>query len=181
MKIGLVGCPGTGRTTVAMELSNTLGISFVSSKSITQKITQRDGYIYSPNHFVEYFLAVKSREFELVNARIAAEAGVTDFITDRTTLEQFAYALLRLDTYSTEDINKLREICCDNMNHYTHIFYFPRVNEIKENGLRTSNYYFQTQIDYVIQGLLKEWNIPVINMKRKEKNPAEFIAQKVRP
>jgi len=163
-KIGLIGCPGTGRTGYALELSKELDIPNILSRHLTKPILERDDYNYADESYVEHFLAIKSREFELFYKRVEIEEVNESFVTDRTTLEQFAYSLLRLDTYTEEDINLFQKICSEHLTKYTHLFYFPRTNDIKNNGLRTVNVYFQMQIDFIIKGLLKEWDVEYISI-----------------
>ena len=161
VKIGLIGCPGTGKTTLAFKLSNSLDIPMILSKTFTKQILERDNYDYAPNKFVEHFLAQKDREFELVKGRIKAENESRGFITDRTTLEQFAYSLLNIESYSNDDIVELETICRDNMSNYTHLFYLPRVKQIRDNGIRTVNTFFQMKIDFIIRGIIDDWRISV--------------------
>lgn len=161
-KIGLIGTPGSGRTTVAVQLSERLQLPFLTSKSVTQKILDRDGFDYMSGMYVENFLAEKSREKELIDSKIKSEKDAKGFITDRTTLEQFAYALLVVEQYSDEEILKLQDKCRKHLGIYTHLFYFPRAFTIKKNGVRTTNKFFQMKMDFIIKGLLSEWNVKFI-------------------
>lgn len=163
-KIGLIGTPGSGRTTVAFKLSDQLHIPFLSSRAVTQKILERDGYNYDSGVYVENFLAVKHREKELIANKIKSEREVECFITDRTTLEQFAYALLEVEQYEDGEIEKMENTCKGHLKLYSHLFYFKRSNDIKINGVRTTNKFFQMKMDFIITGLIGEWNIPVIEI-----------------
>lgn len=158
-KIGLIGCPGCGKTNLAFKISESLKIPFLSSRSLTQKILDRDKYDYASGIYVERFLASKDREFELVESKISIEKKEKSFVADRTTLEQFAYALLQIEQYEDEDIIELQDKCYKHMSYYTHLFYFQRKNDIKQNGVRTTNKWFQMKVDYIICGLLKEWGV----------------------
>ena len=163
-KIGLIGTPGSGRTTVAFQLSEKLQIPFLSSRAITQKILERDGYNYSSDAYVEKFLAEKHREMELVENKIKSEKDAKNFITDRTTLEQFAYSLLEIEQYGDDEISKLRDKCRKHLDIYSHLFYFKRAEDIKGNGVRTTNKFFQMKMDFIIKGLVLEWNIAVVEV-----------------
>lgn len=178
-KIALCGCPGTGRINIAMELSLLLDIPLVSSKDMIKSILMRDGYQHSSNSFVELFLADKKRELELINHKIYEESLHESFVTDRSTLENFAYALLRVESYTQEDINALQELCKNNMNKYSTVVYFPRVSEIEENGLRTVNVFFQQKIDYIIQGLLTDWQINYIRLPVNSTNITKTIMNRI--
>ena len=166
LKIGLIGCSGMGKSTVASELSKDLNLTFLASKGITRPILERDGYLYSEKNFVEKFLSEKNREFEVVDQRINEEAFLAGgFITDRTTLECFAYTFLSLCSYSVDELMLLEKLCKENMSKYTHLFYFPlKGGWIDDNGIRTTNYFLQRQIDIIIRGLVEDWGIKVIQV-----------------
>lgn len=176
-KIAMLGTAGTGRTTVALEISKKLNIPFLASSSITKPILERDGFSYSSGLFVEKFLSVKNRELEIIGKKIELESHCDEFITDRTTLDNFAYLFLNIEQYSDVEVEQVRKLCFDNMCKYSHLFYFSRTNKpIKNNGVRTVNKWFQMQVDFIIQGLVKEWDITayeVVNMD--EKQSVEFI------
>lgn len=116
MKIGLIGAAGGGRTTVAMEVARKLNVHFISSHSITRPILERDKYNYSMG-YVEYFLG--PREKELIECRIDEESKFKSFVTDRTVLDQFAYLMLSLQHFSTEDVEKMEAVCRAHMKTYT--------------------------------------------------------------
>lgn len=160
-KIGLIGAAGLGRSTFGKEIAKKEEIIFLPSKDITRPLLKKYGWKYRENSCVEKFLARKDIEFELVSERIYQESLlVGGFVTDRTTLECFAYALLRSEEYSDNDLSLLEKMCKENMKKYTHLFYFPyHCGWFEENGVRTSSVYFQWQIDMMIRGLLKDWGI----------------------
>ena len=165
LRIGLLGCPGSGKTTVASKLAEELNIPFLSSRSITQQILDRDKFDFVSGMYVEKFLATKHREFELVENKISIENKSDSFVTDRTTLEQFAYALLEIHQYDDNEIKDLQKKCQNHLKTYTHLFYFKRSDDIKKNGIRTTNKWFQMKVDYLIMGLIKEWGIGVYEVK----------------
>lgn len=164
LKIGLIGTGGCGSTTIAKEVSSIINIPFIKSSDMTKIILKRDNYDYEPNHFVEKFLSEKNREFELINLRINQEHELNNFITDRTTLENFVYALDSLENYTMDELNIIHEKCFNNMKNYTHLFYLKRRENIKNNGIRTINVFYQRNIDYLIKGTIKDWNLNVIEL-----------------
>lgn len=174
-KIGLIGSAGIGKSSIALEISKKLDLVFLKSKDITRPILKKYGYDYSIGECVEKFLSKKEIEFEIVDTRTYQESLLTGgFVTDRTTLECFAYALLSVEKYVDDEIALLEKICCDNMKNYTHIFYFPYKNGwLEDNGLRTVNTFFQWKIDLIIRGLLDDWGVEAIPVNHD--NPIEFI------
>ena len=157
IKIGLIGAAGTGRTTVAVQIAEKLNIPFIRSQDITKPILDRDNYDYS--EFVEFFLA--ERERELIDNRIAIENKHSSFVTDRTVIDHFAYLFPVVNKYNAEERSAMEELCKKHLNSYSHLFYFKRANNLKDNGIRTINNGFQTMIDYIIKGLIEDWDIPV--------------------
>lgn len=172
-KIGLIGAAGLGRSTLAKEIAREKNITFLPSKNITRPILKKHGWnALSASRSgcnVEKFLARKDIEFELVSDRIYQESLlVCGFVTDRTTLECFAYSLLRIEDYSDNDLKTLEDICRGNMSKYTHIFYFPYTSGwYEDNGIRTMSSYFQWKIDMMIRGLLNDWDINYVQMPGK--------------
>lgn len=159
-KIGLIGSAGLGRSTFAATISKEKKLYFLQSKDITRPILKKYGYTYG-QECVEKFLSKKNIEFELVSERIYEESLLSGgFITDRTTLECFCYALLNTESYTDEDICLLEDMCKNNMSKYTKLFYFPyNTGWLEENGLRTTSKYFQWKIDMMIRGIIQDWNI----------------------
>jgi adenylate kinase family enzyme len=178
-KIGLIGAGGCGSTTVALRIANELNIKFIPSSDFTRNILKRDGYDYEPNSFVEKFLADKKREFELINLRIDAEHQQEDFITDRTTLENYVYALDSIENYSIDELNVIHCKCWVNMKRYTHLFYLPRKDNLKDNKLRTLNVFYQRNVDYLIQGVIKDWNLSVISLPNDIEESVKVILETV--
>ena len=72
-KIGIIGCSGLGKSSIAGTVSERLGIPFLNSKDITRPILKQFEYKYSEDCFVESFLSERDLEFELVDRRIEAE------------------------------------------------------------------------------------------------------------
>jgi adenylate kinase family enzyme len=179
LKIGLIGSAGIGKSSIATELSKKLDLIFLKSKDITRPIMKKYNYDYSSGEYIEKFLSKKDIEFEIVDSRTCQESLLKGgFITDRTTLECFAYALLSVEKYADDEIIMLERICKENMKNYTHIFYFPSQNGwLEDNGIRTVNTYFQWKIDLIIRGLLDDWNVNAITIN--DDNPIKFILNKI--
>ncbi len=186
LRIGIIGCSGLGKSSVARALSEKLDIPCLSSKEITRPLLKRFGYQYSEDCFVESFLSEKEIEFELVDRRMETETRLRDggFVTDRTTLECFCYAFLSLHTYSEDEFSLLEMICRTNMQNYTHLFQIP-INSgwLEENGIRTMNAHLQRHIDILLRGMIGEWRLNVVAVPFDTAlagKSADFIAQAIR-
>ena len=66
--------------------------------------------------------------------------------------------------YSDEDIVELEQMCRANVERYTHLFYFNRPDKIKNNGLRTVNTFFQMKVDFLIRGIIDDWEVEIIDV-----------------
>lgn len=178
IRIGLIGAAGCGSTTIATNISNEFGLTMLNSRDFTRDILKRDGYDYLS--FVERFLAEKEREFELVEKRIRTEHQYNSFITDRTTLEHYVYAIDSFDKYSIEDLSILCERCKNNMSNYTHLFYLPVSEVLQNNNLRTLNVYYQKNIDYMINGIINEWKLNVVKLTGNVEDNITFISNLIK-
>lgn len=183
-KIGLIGCAGLGKSTIAGKISKELCLPFLNSKGITRPILEKEGWEYSNNHFVERVLACKPIEFSLVMKRLEEESLLTGgFVTDRTTLECFCYAFLATHTYTKEDFSMLENTCRKNMKNYSHLFYIPLENAwLEENGVRTVDWNFQRMVDILIRGILRDWELDYTMVPPdviKKSKTAEFILSSI--
>ena len=66
------------------------------------------------------------------------------------------------------------------MKRYTHLFYLPRKDDIKDNKLRTLNIFYQRKIDYLIQSVLKDWGLKVIKLPKDIDKSVEIVLKEVK-
>ena len=160
-RIGLIGCAGLGKSTLASKISSELRIPFINSKGITRPVLKKFGYEYSSDCFVEKFLSKKEIENEIVTRRLEEESILSSgFVTDRTTLECFCYAFLGLTTYTDNDFKLLEKTCRSNMKNYTDLYFIPISSGWYEsNGIRTVNINFQRMIEMLIEGVASDWGV----------------------
>ena len=165
-RLGLIGSAGLGKSGVAERLSIELGIGFLRSKDITRPLLKERGYDKDAYDCVEKFLSEKELEYEIVDKKMRYEQLMSSgFVTDRTTLECFAYALLSVESYAPDEMSMLERICRENMANYTHLFYFPQKDGwLEPNGVRTMNSFFQWKIDMLIRGLVQDWGLGVVTV-----------------
>ena len=162
IRLGFLGCSGTGRTVVATELAKRLSLPLLLSRSITQPVLARDGYDYASGQQVERFLAAERREIELIDTRIKREQELGDFVSDRTIIDHFAYLLLDVDNYSDSDMKEMLAVCQKHASTYNYLFHIPWPNtKPRANGVRTVNRWYQYGVDAMIRGLCNSWNVRV--------------------
>ena len=180
-RIGLIGSAGLGKGSLSEKIASKLDIVFLRSKDITRPVLKEYGYDFDRNsECVERFLSEKDLEYAIVDKKINQEKWMSanGFVTDRTTLECFAYALLSVEKYTPDEMAMLERICRENMGNYTHLFYFPYKNGwLEDNGVRTVNTFFQWKIDMLVRGLISDWGINAIEVHSEaEVNSALGIA-----
>lgn len=177
MRIGLIGCAGLGKGAICQRVAEQLNIDFVESKSATRPVLKKAMDDCSTYGFVETRLAKKDYEFEIVVRRMQLEQDHKNFITDRTALECFAYAYLRLDTYTQKEFSLFEQTCREQMKFYTQLVYIPfDYGWQGENGVRTVNREFQWMADKMISTIIDRWGlktfVPV-------KGDVDYIAQQI--
>lgn len=161
MNIGLVGCAGCGKGHVASKLSQKLKLPYLNSKDITRPVLKKYGYQYSEDNYVEKFLSRKSLQFEIVDQRIYQQSLLScGFITDRTTLQCFAYSFLNICSYTPQQFKLLQKMCRQNLEKFDVLYYFQQQGSwIQDNGVRTKDTNLQWKIDMLIRGLIQDWNL----------------------
>jgi len=158
LRIGIVGCAGTGKSAFARSLSTEQKIPVLESKQITQDILNRDGYNYSSGIQVERFLANSGRQNEILRRTMEQEDSVDDFVTDRTVVDLAAYVVCEMHDIDTEVVRNIFETCSRRVSRYTHLFFCPWKDEpISENSKRTLNPWYQFLIHAAEMGILKSW------------------------
>lgn len=184
MNIGFLGCAGCGKGHVAAKLSQKLKIPYLNSKDITRPVLKKYGYEYREDNYVEKFLSRKSPQFQIVDQRIYQQSLLSGgFITDRTTLQCFAYSFLNLCSYTAEQFQLLQKMCRQNLNKFDVLYYFQQQGSwIQDNGLRTKDINLQWKIDILIRGLIQDWElqdkvVKIPKLVMKQGNMYQFICE----
>lgn len=157
LRIGLVGCAGTGKTTLSERLSVALNLPCLRAKEITEEILVRDGYDYAAGIQVERFLAHMGRQSEMLRKTIEQQ-DIPRFVSDRTLVDLAAYMVVELRDEDAEKSKEIFDICRKNVGNYSHLFVCPwREGPLSANNRRTLNPWYQRMIHLVEIGLLNEW------------------------
>lgn len=157
-RIGIVGCAGTGKSSLAEALAKALNLSCLRSKDITQLIMSRDGYDYSSGIQIERFLANTGRQNEILR-RTMEQQAVAQFVTDRTVVDLAAYALceLRENRDNSGTLKNIVDTCRKNVVNYTHLLLCPWQDTVTDNGKRTLNPWYQLVIHAIERGIMDDW------------------------
>lgn len=159
-RLGICGCAGTGKTTLAVALSKELGLEFLPAKVITQIILDRDGFVYGSGTQIERFLAHSNRQEEILQKTITSQKLKTSFVTDRTAIDLTAYAVCELYDCDLPVLAKIHTECRNLVSWYTHLFVCPWVMTMVDNERRTLNPWYQFMIHVVERGVLDDWGVP---------------------
>jgi hypothetical protein len=165
-RIGITGSAGTGKSTLAILTAQELGISHISSKSITQEILASEGFDYASGEQVECFLSQNGRPDKIMKKLQDMEAGTEQFVTDRMFVDLAAYAITELYDGDSKKVEQVFNLCKSEMKKYTHVIVCPwGKNPIKDNRVRTLNPWYQFIIHSIEVNLLDLWDIRYYQVK----------------
>lgn len=166
MRIGIAGCAGTGKSLLAERLGTELGLPVLTSKTITSKILERDGYDYASGQRVEKFLSTPSRQAEILKGT-KNQQSAESFIADRTAIDLAAYAILEM--HDCNNVERHLDRCARLCERYTHIFFCSWENkQPADNGRRTLNPWYQFAVHSVELQVINMFHIDVCRLQHSE-------------
>ena len=162
LRIGIVGCAGTGKSSLARSLAARLNKKLLESKTVTQDILERDGYDYGSGVQVERFLANTGRQNEILRRTMEMEDEAGEFVSDRTVVDLAAYVVAELNDTDTKGLSYIFETCKNRVKTYSHLFLCPWHHDkpVQDNDKRTLNPWYQFQIHALEVGIMVSWGIP---------------------
>jgi len=154
MKIAFTGAGGTGKTTLAEQVSKKWGVPFLTNvarevmkqKGIENETAQND---MTPEALLDLqyviFLALKERR-----------ASEPAFVTDRLLLDNYVYALRRCGRAMGEDLRQeWEQAAIEDLYRMDLVFYCPAgLFPLKADGMRQADVAHQYLVDSSIYGLL---------------------------
>lgn len=180
MRIGIVGCAGTGKTTLAEALAVELGVPCLRAKEVTTAILDRDGYDFSSGIQVERFLAGMGRQNEILRCTLEQQECENAFVTDRTVVDLAAYVVVEMHDSDGARLKTIYDTCRERVDMYTHLVVCPWAEgPVSANNRRTLNPWYQAMIHFVDLGLLAEWGCRFHVMKAKGVEARVAEAQRV--
>jgi hypothetical protein len=163
MKIALSGSAGTGRTTIAKNVSS--HIDFAPITNLAKQILKSEGFRYGTSQTVEEFMATPERQNELFTLKHRAESQYDNFVTDRSWIDLAAYCIQGMQNRQDFDIATFCENCRSEVEKYDAIIHIPWGRQpLQPNGTRTINPWFQFIVDSIICRLANEWKIEMIQI-----------------
>lgn len=154
MKIALTGAGGTGKTTLATQISKTWGLPVLSS--VAREVMKARGVenetaqnAMTPEALFELQYAI----FHKLKDRRASEPA---FVTDRLMLDNYVYALRRCGSAMSEAVRKeWEEASIEDLYRMDLVFYTPAgLFPLVADGMRQMDVAHQYLIDSAIYGLL---------------------------
>lgn len=170
LSIGICGCAGSGKSSLAEAVSMKVGIKNLKSRDITEGILKRDGYDYGSGIQIERFLANSGRQNEILRLTIEQQREV-QFITDRTVIDLAAYALCEMHHSDPVALRHIIETCKKNISLYTHVFVCPwRDTPVAKTEKRTLNPWYQYLIHVAEMGVLQDWGCKYVILHDEDKD-----------
>jgi len=161
IRVGIVGSAGTGKSSVARLLAERLSIPFLSAKSITGPILERDHFDFSSGIQIERFLGSEDRQREILQNTIRQHQESVSFVTDRTSVDLTAYAICEQNDINQEIVSEIHDKCQECSSIYTHLFVCPWIanRPLGNNSRRTLNPWYQFIIHSLAISVMGQWGL----------------------
>ena len=164
-RVGVVGSGGVGKSGLAEQVAQRLGIRFLRASDVTNPILTRMNFDWSSGTQVEKFLAKEECQDEILLKSIENEHAAGDFVTDRTAIDLAAYAVVELNQ-NVQKVDDILEACRAHAGTYTHIVFCQwGLKPLVPNNKRTTNPHYQFVVHSVMHTLLTEWCIPFLHLR----------------
>jgi len=156
-RIALIGSHSTGKSCVVEELAHIIKIPVINELA--------RGYDLNTNDINKYKHYQKQILLEQIKSETSLILSNGNFISDRSTIDNAAYYLLKCQNVTTlEERKRYCELAMHNSLHYTHLFYIPIEIPMQSDGFRFENELFRSQIDDKILEIISYFNISVITL-----------------
>lgn len=151
-QIAVVGSHGVGKTTLAVDLAESLGVDFIPETSRAVAKIRGIASLEEPD---AYTVGVDF-QFQCLAHQIGAERGSRSFVVDRGLLDYLAYPLaLGVFQDRMADLQVYMDLI-DRHLDYTHVIYVPISSDVIEpDGFRSTDQGFQRAIDRLIRRLYR--------------------------
>ncbi|MCK4666002.1 ATP-binding protein [Candidatus Dependentiae bacterium] len=158
-RIALIGSHGTGKTSIIERLAE------ITKLPVIEELARN--YNMNTSDLDEYKFFQKQLLLEQIKAEMALKLSNGSFISDRSTIDNMAYFLLKCEENSTpEERTRYADIAIKNALLYDYIFYVPIEFEMDtSNEFRFKDILFQREIDEKILHLIKLFEINVTVVK----------------
>ena len=158
-KIALIGSHGTGKTSVVERLAE------ITKLPVIEELARN--YDMNTPDMNEYKFFQKQLLLEQIKAEMALKLSNGSFISDRSTIDNMAYFLLKCENVSTEE-EKTRyvNIAIQNALLYNYLFYIPIEIPLDNNDeFRFNDEIFRSQVDDKIVQIIELFKLHVITIR----------------
>lgn len=154
LRVGFIGTHSVGKTKQVHKLAKLLRIPTITEAVRHVLVAMGHGNIGDiPD--------VMLMQWKVLQMQLAQEAEGDTWLSDRTTLDNAAYALYYMhDKMGTGERRSYMERAQANVSRYTHLIYFPVMwGEIEDDGFRGTNRADRLAVDGVVQDLIGLWDL----------------------
>ena len=163
--VAFSGCAGSGKTTLAKEISRQYGYSLrpEGSEEIFGKHRIRPPETLI-NVNKEVRLKAKSAQEDFLASFIKQDNNFAKLnintVCDRSPVDAIAYYLYWCNSVvPKKDYEVFEKIAKKHSKIYNATFVFPPIDKIFEEGVRSSNYVYQETIFILVVGILNKWGL----------------------
>jgi len=173
LKIGVLGSHDTGKTTLAFSLCSKLKSKHLFVGFVEESVRECPFPINQMTNFLSQYWILNRQ----INYEIEKHERYNVIVTDRTTIDNFAYALRasKNGKISSENLEILRIKSRHWANTYNFLFYtkIPK-KKLEDDGFRDTTKGFQLEIDQIIQDLIRDWKLEVTELDGTNDNRLEI-------
>jgi len=167
MKLSISGSFSVGKSTLFRVLKKRVeGYDFINeiSREVMKEMNTNNQTMSLEERILHQRLCVEKQ--------IQREAQSQNFITDYCTIDNLNYS------YGLGIYDEVRELVIEHLKKiggYDIIFYVPIQFPLEKDGVRYENREFQKEIDTRLKKLLKEFNLPFVEITGNLKNRVEKV------
>lgn len=158
-KIGLCGAQGTGKSTLAREISNYFDLPMITEQARTA--AHMLGLASPKDCSGNPQLGVAYQQLCL-SLQVGAESSLDSFVSDRTTADNALY-WMKWQSHNVDSVTNLQyyDTCRKNMVNYDLVIYVPPEFDPPDDGFRSTSKSYQGEMDFLLRCLLGEMRSPL--------------------
>ena len=163
IKIGILGTHGTGKTTLGHTIMSYLKENHFIVGWVSEIVRDLPASVNDLSAFFPQYWVLNAQ----INKEIERQSNNNIIVTDRTVIDNFAYAIktANKDSISKKQLNVLATICKNWIETYDFLFYTQRTElSIEKDNFRSTKLKFQIEIDETIRKIINDWCISVFEL-----------------
>lgn len=153
-KVALIGTHGTGKTSIIKKIVETTNLCSINEIA--------RGFDMNTSDMGEYKIYQRKILAEQIKKEIELILLCGNFISDRSTIDNMAYYLLKCKDVTTKyERERYCKIAIENAQKYSHLFYIPIEFELEDDEFRFLDKKFQQQVDEEILAIISHFKLNV--------------------